>query len=617
VFGDIGTSPLYTIQTVFSPDDPHPIAVSTDNLFGVVSLIFWSIMTIVTLTYVILVMRADNHGEGGIMALITRIGRKSAKGSSRTKAALVAVGLFGAALFFGDSMITPAISVLSAVEGLEVAAPSLDHLILPITAGIIIALFASQRFGSDKIGRLFGPVMVVWFVVIGGLGIHGITEDPSILKALSPTYAAGFVFNHFEYAFFALGSVILAVTGAEALYADMGHFGRRSITLAWFSLVLPACALCYLGQGAEILSNPSLANNGPFFHLGPDWAQFPIIILATAATVIASQAVITGAYSLTHQAVQLGYLPRLRIRHTSDHTMGQIYVPWINWTLMISVLLLIFTFESSEKLAFAYGVAVTGTIITTTTLYFYFARQQWGWPLWAVIGGGAVLLTIDALFLAANLLKLFHGAWLPLLIGALTFTVLMTWKRGREIVNERRHKYEGPLREFIIEFNTMDPPIQRVPGTAIFLNRDPEAAPLAMRACVEHLKSLHEHVVILTITTATVPHMAVGEQFTVDDLGYADDGINHVTTTFGYMDAPRVPEVMRLLQSSGELECPLEVGEASYFLSEIELRRGHVPGMASWRKALFIATAHIAADAADYFGLPQDQTIILGSKIEI
>jgi KUP system potassium uptake protein len=475
----------------------------------------------------------------------------------------------------------------------------------------------SQRFGSERIGRLFGPIMVVWFVSIGGLGIHGITEDPSILKALSPTYAAGFVFNHFEYAFFALGSVILAVTGAEALYADMGHFGRKSITLAWFSLVLPACTLCYLGQGAEILSNPSLANNGPFFHLGPDAVQIPLVILATAATVIASQAVITGAYSLTHQAVQLGYLPRLRIRHTSDHTIGQIYVPWINWTLMISVLVLIFTFESSEKLAFAYGVAVTGTIITTTTLYLYFARQQWKQPLWAVIGGGAILLTIDGLFLAANLTKLFHGAWLPILIGILAFAVLMTWKRGKEIVNERRHRYEGPLRDFIDEVNTSMPPVQRVTGTAIFLNRDPVAAPLAMRACVEHLKTLHEHVVILTITTATVPHMAIGEQFTVDNLGYTDDGINHVTTTFGYMDRPDVPAVLRLLQHSEELECPLEVDEATYFLSEIELRRGHLPGMSKWRKALFIATSHIASDAADYFELPQEQTIILGSKIEI
>jgi KUP system potassium uptake protein len=397
----------------------------------------------------------------------------------------------------------------------------------------------------------------------------------------------------------------------------MGHFGRKPITRAWVSLVLPACILSYLGQGALILDDPQVAFNSPFFQLGPDWAAMPLVLLATAATVIASQAVITGAYSVAHQAVQLGYLPRLRIKHTSAHTIGQIYVPWINWTLMVSVLTLIFAFKTSAALGFAYGMAVTGTITITTLLFFYMARQQWHKPLWAVVGGGTVLITIDLFFFAANLTKVFHGAWLPLIIGIATFTVLVTWKRGREMVTQQRQKYEGPLRDFISEINAMTPPLTRVPGTAVFLNRSPESTPLAMRSCVEHLHALHEHVVILTITTATVPHLAVGESLSLDDLGYGDDGITHVTTMFGYMDSPDVPGVLRVLEANHQLECPLEVDDASYFLSTIELERSHVPGMARWRKALFIATSRIAADAAEYFNLPQDRTVILGSKVDV
>lgn len=379
VFGDIGTSPIYTLQTVFNPADPHPVPVTTDNVYGVVSLVFWSVMVIVTVTYVLLAMRADNDGEGGIVALITLLRRWGSQRGRRATVVLAALGIFGASLFFGDSMITPAISVLSAVEGVKVVEPSLDSAVVPITAVIIVLLFLVQRRGTAAVGRVFGPVMIVWFVAIGTCGVAGIADHPDILRALSPTYALGFLFGHWGTAFFALAAIVLAVTGAEALYADMGHFGRRAITRGWLFLVLPACVLSYLGQGALILDDPDNISS-PFFLLVPDWGRWPMVLLATAATVIASQAVITGAYSVASQAAQLGYLPRLRIAHTSESTIGQIYVPWINWLLMVSVLTLVFAFQSSAALAYAFGMAVTGTITITTLLFFYVARAKWGTP---------------------------------------------------------------------------------------------------------------------------------------------------------------------------------------------------------------------------------------------
>jgi KUP system potassium uptake protein len=616
VFGDIGTSPLYTVQTVFNPDDPHPVAVSTTAVFGIISLIFWSVMLIVTLTYVAFVMRADNDGEGGIMALITLIRRQNVPGGRRTAIVLSALGIFGASLFFGDSMITPAISVLSAVEGLKIVEPSLEHLIVPITATIIVLLFLFQRLGTATVGRLFGPVMVLWFTAIGVWGVRGIADHPEILKALSPTYAVEFFFGHFSIAFFSLAAVVLAVTGAEALYADMGHFGRSAITRAWLILVFPACILSYLGQGALILGDPHGAISSPFFLLLPDWARIPMVLLATAATVIASQAVITGAFSVAHQAVQLGYLPRLRIAHTSDETIGQIYVPWINWTLMVSVLTLVFAFRTSAALAFAFGMAVTGTITITTLLFFYLFRHKWGKPLWLVLALGGSLLVVDVFFLAANLTKLTHGAWLPLLIGVVAFTVLITWQRGRAIVTQRREDDEGSLRTFIDELHELDPPLLRVPGTAVFLNRGKETAPLAMRANVERNHVLHEHVVIVSIETQTVPYVPVDERLVIDDLGYTDDGITHVSARFGYMDAPNVPGVLRQLEAA-EIECPIELDDTNYFLSTIELRAGDAPGLARWRKRLFIATSGITADAAEYFGLPRDRTVIMGSHVDV
>jgi KUP system potassium uptake protein len=615
VFGDIGTSPIYTIQTVFNPTDPHPVPISADNIYGIVSLVFWSVMIIVTYTYVTLVMRADNHGEGGIMALITLVRKFGRTQRHRTAMILASLGIFGAALFFGDSMITPAISVLSAVEGLKVVQPSLDEWIVPITALIILMLFAVQRHGTATVGRFFGPVMIVWFVSIGACGVNGIVDQPVILRALSPTYALSFMVGHFHIAFFALAAVVLAVTGAEALYADMGHFGRPPITRAWLFLVLPACTLSYFGQGALLLSDQRTAS-APFFLLTPDWARIPMVLLATAATVIASQAVITGAYSVASQAAQLGYLPRLRIAHTSESTVGQIYVPWINGVLMVSVLTLVFAFRSSAALAFAFGMAVTGTIAITTLLFFYIAYTRWRKPLWLVLIGGGSLMVVDLMFLAANLTKLVHGAWLPLLIGIIAFTVMTTWQRGRQIVTAAREKAEGPLREFVDEVTHCDPPLVRIPGTAVFLNRGTQTAPLAMRANVQHNRVLHEHVVIMSLEVVPVPRIPDDERTEVDDLGYAKDGIIHVNARFGYMEQPNVPHTLRLLDPE-QTEGPIAVDAASYFLSKLELTKGEAPTMADWRKRLFIATSYITADAAGFFSLPLDRTVVMGSRIEV
>ena len=614
VFGDIGTSPIYTIQTVFNPRDPHPVPISETHVYGIVSLIFWSVMIIVTLTYVSLVMRADNHGEGGIMALITLV-RKWIPGGRRAATILAALGIFGAALFFGDSMITPAISVLSAVEGLKVIQPGLTDWIVPITAVIIVALFTVQRRGTGTVGRFFGPVMILWFSAIGACGINGIVGHPQILKALSPTYALSFIAGHFSVGFFALAAVVLAVTGAEALYADMGHFGRPAIVRAWLFLVLPACTLNYFGQGALLLGNER-AVSAPFFLLTPEWARLPMVLLATAATVIASQAVITGAYSVASQAAQLGYLPRLRIAHTSESTIGQIYVPWINWMLMVAVLILVFAFRSSEKLAYAFGMAVTGTITITTLLFFYLARTRWRKPLWLVAIGGGTLLFIDLMFFAANMTKLVHGAWLPLLIAIAAFTVMTTWQRGREIVSHEREQAEGPLREFVEEVTHCRPPLVRIPGTAVFLNRGTQTTPLAMRANVEHNRMLHEHVVIMSLDTVPVPRVPDAQRAVVDDLGYTRDGIFHVSARFGYMETPNVLRTLHLLGPE-QTEGPIAIDEASYFLSKLELVKGDAPTMARWRKRLFIATSYITADAAEYFGLPLDRTVVMGSRIEV
>ncbi|TDP94948.1 potassium transporter Kup [Labedaea rhizosphaerae] len=614
VFGDIGTSPIYTLQTVFSPDDPHPVPVSTDNVFGVVSLIFWSVMIIVTVSYVLLATRADNDGEGGIMALITLLRRLGGNRGRRGALILAGLGIFGASLFFGDSMITPAISVLSAVEGIEVVQPSMATLVVPITVVIIVVLFLLQRKGSGAVGRVFGPIMVVWFATLAVCGIGGIVRHPGILAALSPTYAVSFVAGHFGIGFFALAAIVLAVTGAEALYADMGHFGRPSIVRAWLFVVLPACMLNYFGQAALIIANPKNADS-PFFLLAPSWARLPLVLVATAATVIASQAVITGAYSVTSQAAQLGYLPRLRIAHTSESQIGQIYVPFVNWLLLATVLTLVFAFRTSAALAAAYGMAATGTITMTTLLFFYVARVKWGTPRWILVVGGGLLLAVDLLFVSANLTKLAHGAWLPLLIGLTMFTVMTTWQRGREIVTAKREQEEGALREFVRELHDSED-IQTVPGTAVFLNRGKVTTPLALRANAEHNHVRHQHLLIVSLETEPVPRVADADRTTIDDLGYAHDGITHVTAKFGYMETPNVPDALAGLNAS-DTEGKLDLAEASYFLSKIELRRGDQPSMAGWRKRLFIATSYITADAAEYFSLPRSQTVIMGSHIDV
>jgi KUP system potassium uptake protein len=615
VFGDIGTSPIYTLQTVFNPDDPHPVPVSVDNVYGVVSLIFWSVMFVVTVSYVLLALHADNDGEGGVMALITLLRRVAANPGRKAAMGLAALGIFGASLFFGDSIITPAISVLSAVEGLKLVEPSLGEAVVPITAVIIVILFLVQRRGTAAVGRIFGPIMITWFLVIAALGLRGIARHPAILEALSPTYAVKFLFGHFGIAFFALAAVVLSVTGAEALYADMGHFGRKAISRGWLFLVLPALVISYFGQAALIVAEPD-SISGPFFLLAPDWLRLPLVLLATAATVIAAQAVITGAFSVTSQAAQLGYLPRLRVAHTSEHEIGQIYVPWINWLLMVSVLTLVFAFRSSAALAYAYGMTVTGTITITTLLFFYIARQRWHTPLWLLIGGGSVLIGIDLLFVAANLTKLLHGAWLPLLIALTAFTVMTTWQKGRAIVTAERRRREGSLAEFIDRLAARAESIARVPGTAVFLNRGNQTAPLAMRANVDHNHVRHEHVLIISIETLPVPRLADGDRITVDPLGFEDDGIFFVSLKFGYAETQDLVAALKLLDP-GTTEGRLDLDQASYFLSKIELRRGDQPTMAAWRKRLFIATSYITADAAEHFGLPRDRTVIMGSHIEV
>jgi KUP system potassium uptake protein len=505
--------------------------------------------------------------------------------------------------------------VLSAVEGLKVISPDFEDFVVPITAVIIVALFSVQRHGTAAVGRFFGPVMIAWFVTIGACGVNGIIGNPEILQALSPTYALAFLLGHFHIAFFSLAAIVLSVTGAEALYADMGHFGRKAITYGWLGLVLPACTLSYFGQGALVLADESKVS-APFFLLTPEWARIPMVLLATAATIIASQAVITGAFSVASQAARLGYLPRLRIEHTSASTIGQIYVPWINGFLMIAVLILVFAFRSSAALAYAYGTAVTGTITIVATLFFYYAHTRWGWRLWVVWIGGGLIVLFDLMFFAANLTKLVHGAWLPLLIGVTAFTVMTTWEKGRGIVTRARETAEGPLREFVSELPDYDPPLVRMRGTAVFLNRGKQTAPLAMRANVEHNRVLHEHVIIMSIDTVPVPRITDEERTAIDELGYRKDGIIYVSVCYGYMERPNIPHALTLLDPE-HTEGTIDVDTASYFLSKLELTPGTEPTMSPWRKRLFVATSYITADAAAYFKLPLDRTVVIGSRIEV
>ena len=613
VFGDIGTSPLYALRTVFAADH-HAVRATQAGVYGVISLVFWTVTIIVSIKYVTFIMRADNEGEGGIMALIALIQRGVRLQRRSAKAALVALGIFGASLFYGDGMITPAISVLSAVEGLKVAAPALDHLVVPITLVILTVLFAVQRYGTGAVGRAFGPVMGTWFALLAVAGLVKVVAHPGILRALSPSYGISFLFDHGHVAFIALGSVVLTVTGAEALYADMGHFGRPPIRRAWFAIVFPALILNYMGQGALILDSPRAVDN-PFFLLFPHWARIPMVLAATAATVIASQAVISGAFSVTRQAVQLGFLPRLRVLHTSGSIEGQVYVPAVNWGLFAAVIGLVVGFGSSAHLASAYGIAVTGTLAIDTLLFFVVVRFLWRKPLWLVLAGAALFLTIDLTFFAANLTKVLHGGWFPLLVGLIAFGVLSTWQQGRETVTRNRTELEGPLRHFVENIRTLEPPVYRPPRTGVFLNANIETTPLALRANVEHNHTVHENVVIVSVQTLKVPHVPERDRVRIDDLGYRDDGINHVTAYYGFQDNVDVPRTVRV--AAKRLEGDIDLANVSYFLSRMTIVPTSAPGMARWRKKLFVAIARNAASPVAYFGLPDDGTVVMGSNVEL
>jgi len=612
VFGDIGTSPLYALQTVFAAHD-QAVKPTEAGVYGIISLVFWSITSIVSVKYVTFIMRADNEGEGGIMALIARVLDLPLKGS-RAKAVLVALGIFGAALFYGDGMITPAISVLSAVEGLKVAAPSLESLVIPITLAVLTVLFGIQRFGTEAVGRLFGPVMVIWFSILALAGIVQIAGDPAIIRALSPTYGIAFFADHFGIAFLALGSVVLAVTGAEALYADMGHFGRPAIKRAWFAFVFPALTLNYLGQGSLILDTPSAIDN-PFFLLMPEWSRIPMVLLATLATVIASQAVISGAFSVTRQAVQLGFLPRLRIRHTSE-AEGQVYVPAVNGLLYVAVVALVIGFGSSAGLASAYGIAVTGTLAIDTILFFVVVRMLWHKPLWLVATGATAFLVVDLSFFGANIPKVADGGWFPLVLALVVFTLLTTWQRGRGIVNERRAAEEGRLADFVEEIRALDPPVHRSKGTAICLTAGKETTPLALRKNVDFNHVLHESVVIVTVLTRRVPHVPHADRVVVDELGYEDDGVLHLTISYGFQDDHDIPSAVR--QACGmDLEIAVDVGAATYFMSHMTIIRGPDHSMPRWRKTLFLALSRTSASPVEYFGLPEKRIVTIGSYIEL
>jgi KUP system potassium uptake protein len=611
VFGDIGTSPLYAAQTVFSIDNGAVRPVPAD-VYGVISLIFWSILLIVSVKYVLFVMRADNDGEGGIMALAALI-RRLLSGRTRLVSVAMLLGVIGASLFFGDSVITPAISVLSAVEGLNVVSPGVHNVILPIGVAILIVLFMVQRFGTHRVGRLFGPVMMLWFVTIAVLGIPEVVSHPGILRSLSPTYALAFVLDRPYTAFIAMGAVVLAITGAEALYADMGHFGRPPIRLAWFFVVFPALTLNYLGQGALILHDPTAVAN-PFYLLVPAWGQIPMVLLATAATVIASQAVISGAFSVTRQAIRLGFLPHLTVRHTSNQEGGQIYVPAVNWLLMAGVLILMVTFGSSASLATAYGLAVTGTLLLTTALFLVLAGAAWRWPVWRLVAIGVVFGGLELTFFAANLTKVVHGGWLPLLLGVLVVTVMLTWERGRRVVTVRRTDLEGPLLAFLAQLRERPP--SRVPGVAVFPHPTKETVPLAMRANVEFNKVLHEHVVIVSVVSENVPHVPRNERLDVDSLSHSGDGIVYLSVRFGFHDFQDIPSALRdafLLTS----ELDFDSESAMYFLSRITIERGQGADLPRWQKRLFIGLAHNAASPAVGFGLPAERTVVMGTRIEL
>ncbi|HVV82623.1 MAG TPA: potassium transporter Kup [Kofleriaceae bacterium] len=600
VFGDLGTSPLYALQEAFV--GPHAIDANRADVLGIISLFLWSLVLVVSVKYVVFLMRADNRGEGGILALLALTGARAGR---RYAAVVIVLGLFGAALLYGDGVITPAISVLSAVEGLKVASPALEHAVIPITIVILVGLFLVQRFGSGRVGRFFGPVLALWFVTIAALGALAIRRDPSVLAALSPTYAVGYFVRHGLRGVPILGAVVLCLTGGEALYADMGHFGARPIRLAWFGLVLPALVLSYLGQGAAVLADPAVATR-PFYSAAPAAALYPLVVLATAATVIASQALITAVFSLTRQAVQLGYWPRARVVHTSAEEQGQVYLPGFNWTVMLATCALVLAFRSSGALASAFGLAVSGTMLITTILFTLVVRRRWRWPWPALALFAAVFVTVDLAFLVANTFKIAGGGWLPLAIGGGMLVLMEVWAYGRARLRRRLAERQFALDEFLESFG-LSPPV-RVPGTAVFLTGQTDGAPLALLHYLKHARSLHQKVVLLSVMTEDVPHVAPGERVVVRELSH---GFWQVIGSYGFMESPDVPALLRLVEERG-----LATAGATFFLGResVVACRGNWRG---WRERLFSFMHHNARPAAEFFGIPPNQVLEVGAQVEL
>jgi KUP system potassium uptake protein len=604
VYGDIGTSPLYAMRECFFGS--HSVPPTHDNVLGVLSLIIYSLLIVISIKYIAIVMRADNDGEGGILALTALLPERVQR-SARTSW-LVLLGIFGAALLYGDGMITPAITVLGAVEGLKVVTPLFDPYVVPIAVGILIGVFAIQRHGTHRVGGMFGPVMVAWFVVIAALGVRSLIEHPIVLTAIDPRYAFAFFREHGWHGFAVLGAVFLVVTGGEALYADMGHFGKRPIRYAWFALVLPALLLNYFGQGALLLANPGAASQ-PFFLLAPSWGLPLLVVLATAAAIIASQALISGAFSLTQQAIQLGYSPRLDIEHTSHHEIGQVYVPQINWALMLATILIVVGFGSSSALAAAYGIAVTLTMVITAMLLQVVATERWGWSRPIAIAVTGVFLAIDVAFFGANALKITHGGWLPLVIGALLFTLMTTWKTGRQIVAARLTARAIPLEDFVASVAATRP--ARVTGTAVFMTAQPRGTPPALVHNFRYNKVLHEQVITLMVTTQPVPHVAPDQGVTVRCL---EHGFFDVVARYGFMEDPNVPDALARARAKG-LE--LNEDDVTYFLGRETLIVSKAPGMAMWRERLFVILARNAVRATSFFRLPPERVVELGVQVEI
>ncbi|HMX16660.1 MAG TPA: potassium transporter Kup [Rhodocyclaceae bacterium] len=605
VYGDIGTSPLYAIKEVFGGAH-HPVPITPENVLGILSVIFWSLMVVVSLKYVAFIMRANNKGEGGIMALMALAMRPLPESSRRRRVVLV-MGLFGAALFYGDGVITPAISVLSAVEGLEVATPAFKPYVLPISLAILVGLFAVQRRGTAAVGVLFGPVMVLWFLTLAVLGVRGIADNPSVLAALDPAHGLHFFLANPQLGFLSLGATVLALTGAEALYADMGHFGRRPIQYAWFGLVLPSLLLNYFGQGALLLQDPKAIEN-PFYLLAPGVLLLPMVALATVATVIASQAVISGAFSITQQAIQLGFAPRMEIAHTSDRQIGQIYLPGINWSLLAAVVALVVGFGSSSALAAAYGIAVTGTMFITDVLAYVVARHLWGWSAWRAFLGALPFALIDLCFFSANSVKLHDGGWFPLVFGLGVYLLLSTWKSGRDLLRRRLAADAMDLEGFVAH---MDGSVTRVPGTAVFLAQNLDTVPNAMLHSLKHYKALHERNVIVSVAIMDVPRFADSKRVSVLRM---DNGFWQVKVYYGFMEHPDIPAALEWCAEDG---LDLEAMDTSYFLGRETLIPRFGSEMHFWREKIFVAMFRNAGSAASFFGLPPNRVVELGTQVEM